>query len=241
MDAICALAREANVPVVEDNAHGLFGEYKGRALGSFGALATQSFHETKNITCGEGGALVINDEELIPRAEIIREKGTNRSQFFRGEVDKYTWVDLGSSYVMSDLLAAFLWAQLQAAQRIQERRRAVWEAYYNGLEDWARAGDVGLPVIPPHCTQPYHMFYLVLPSAAARDGLIAHLRGRGIHAVFHYLPLHLSAMGIEFGGKAGDCPVTEDISARLVRLPFYSSLSPDQQDRIIRAVLEAPL
>ncbi|MBD3177617.1 MAG: dTDP-4-amino-4,6-dideoxygalactose transaminase [Armatimonadia bacterium] len=241
MRTICTVAREADVAVVEDNAHGLFGGYKGQPLGSFGELATQSFHETKNITCGEGGALIINDETLIPRAEVIREKGTNRSQFFRGEVDKYTWVDLGSSYVMSDLLAAFLWAQLQAAQRIQERRREVWEAYYRGLEAWARASDVGLPIIPPHCTQPYHMFYAVLPTAGARDGLIAHLRERRIHAVFHYLPLHLSTMGIEFGGKAGDCPVTEDISARLVRLPFYCSLTPDQQERVIQAVLEAPL
>jgi len=236
MDAILALAEKHNVPVVEDNAHGLFGHYRGRPLGSFGALATQSFHETKNFHCGEGGALVINDPRYIERAEILREKGTNRSRFFRGEVDKYTWVDVGSSYLPSDLLAAFLLAQLEARDEIQGRRRRIWHTYAAQLADWAAANGVRLPVIPEHCAQSYHMFYLLMPSLEARQALIAHLRARGILAVFHYVPLHLSEMGVRFGGKPGDCPVTEDISDRLLRLPFYNTLSARDQERVIEAI-----
>ncbi len=239
MDAICRIAGERGIAVVEDNAHGLFGAYRGRPLGSFGALATQSFHETKNVTCGEGGALVLNDPTLAARAEIIREKGTNRSQFFRGEVDKYTWVDIGSSYVLSDLLAALLCAQLEQAERIQATRRRIWETYREGLDGWARARGVRLPIVPPHCEQPYHMFYLLLPSPEERDRLMAALRERKIHAVFHYLPLHLSGMGLRMGGKPGECPVTEDVSARLLRLPFYAGLAGEDQARVIEAVIEA--
>ncbi len=238
MDAILPLARARGIAVVEDNAHGLFGEYRGRPLGTFGVLATLSFHETKNITCGEGGALLVNDEALIDRAEIVREKGTDRSRFFRGQVDKYSWVDVGSSYLPSDLLAAFLLAQLEARAEIQERRRRLWEAYAAGLTDWAAAQGVGLPRVPSHCTQPYHLFYLLLPSLAARQALIASLKARGILAVFHYLPLHLSPMGRRFGGTAGACPVTESVSDRLVRLPLYKDLSADDQARIIEAVRE---
>lgn len=237
MDAILPLARQHGVAVVEDNAHGLFAKYKGRWLGTFGCLATQSFHETKNITCGEGGALLINDEALIERAEIIREKGTNRSRFFRGQVDKYTWVDLGSSYVMSDVLAAFLYGQLEVWEEIQRRRRRIWDAYHVALAGWAAQNGVRLPVVPPHCEQAYHMYYLLLPSLAARQRLIAHLKALGILAVFHYLPLHLSEYGRRWGGQAGDCPVTEDLSDRLLRLPFYTVLDEPTQARVIEALV----
>jgi len=168
MDEIMAIARANGIAVVEDNAHGLFARYKGRYLGTFGEMATQSFHETKNFTCGEGGALLINDREMIDRAEIIREKGTNRSRFFRGQIDKYTWVDVGSSYLPSDLLAAHLWAQLAQADQVQARRRDIWEYYQSRLEEWAARHGVGLPVIPAHVEQAYHMYYLILPSLACR-------------------------------------------------------------------------
>jgi len=238
MDAIMALAGEHRLAVVEDNAHGLFGRYRGKPLGTFGALATQSFHETKNLHCGEGGALLVNDPRLAERAEIIREKGTNRSRFFRGEVDKYTWVDLGSSYLPSDLLAAFLLAQLENADGIQQKRRTIWQFYADGLAGWARAAGVGLPFIPPHCDQAYHLFYLLMPSLEERQRLIAGLKERGILSVFHYLPLHCSPMGISLGGKPGDCPVCEEMSDRLVRLPFYNDLGIADQERIVSAVRE---
>ncbi len=236
MDAIMEIAARHGLAVVEDNAHGLFGTYRGKALGTFGVLATQSFHETKNFTCGEGGALLINDPALIERAEIVREKGTNRSRFFRGMVDKYTWVDLGSSYLLSDVLAAYLYAQLEAREAIQGRRAHIWYTYNEQLAGWAQQHGVRLPVVPPGCAQPYHMFYILLPSLKVRSALIAHLKDHGILAVFHYLPLHLSAMGQQFGGKAGDCPVTEDVSDRLLRLPFYYDLSEEEQARVIAAL-----
>jgi dTDP-4-amino-4,6-dideoxygalactose transaminase len=236
MDAIMDVAARRNLVVVEDNAHGLFGHYKGRPLGSFGALATLSFHETKNFICGEGGALVINDPHYIERAEIIREKGTDRSRFFRGQVDKYTWVDVGSSYLPSDLLAAFLLAQLEAREQIQARRRQIWEQYNEHLAGWARNHGIQTPIVPEDCEQAYHMFYMLLPSLGLRRTFIAHLKDHGILSVFHYLPLHISKMGRQFGGKPGDCPVTEDVSGRLVRLPFYNSLSPSDQQRVIEAV-----
>ena len=236
MDAILAIARRHGVPVVEDNAHGLFGRYKGRNLGTFGCMATQSFHETKNVTCGEGGALIVNDPRYVERAEIIREKGTDRSRFFRGEVDKYTWVDVGSSYLMSDVLAAFLYAQLEQWRELQARRRAVWEFYDHALADWAREQGVARPVVPAHCEQAYHMYYLLLPTPADRAAMIAHLKRRGILAVFHYVPLHLSEMGRKFGGRPGDCPVTEDVSGRLLRLPFFNTLTEADQARVVAAV-----
>ena len=238
MDTICDIAARHGIPVVEDNAHGLFGRYRGRYLGTFGALATQSFHETKNITCGEGGALVINDESYVERAEIIREKGTNRSRFFRGQVDKYTWVDLGSSYLPSDLLAAFLYAQLEHKDEIQAARQRVWVYYVEQLSEWAVVNEVGLPCIPTHCEQPYHMFYLLMPSMEYRTRLIDHLKSRGILSVFHYLPLHLSPMGREWGAGEGACPVTEDVSDRLVRLPFYSSLTVAEQEEVCVTIRE---
>jgi dTDP-4-amino-4,6-dideoxygalactose transaminase len=236
MDAILDTATRHGVAVVEDNAHGLFGRYKGKLLGTFGGLAALSFHETKNISCGEGGALLINETRYGERAEIIREKGTNRSRFFRGLIDKYTWVDVGSSYVPSDILAAFLYAQLEARERIQAARRRIWEYYERHLRDWAAERGVGLPAVPAHCEQPYHMFYLLLPSLAQRQAMIVHLREHGIMGVFHYLPLHLSEMGRRLGGKEGDCPVTEAVSDRLLRLPFYNDLSEPDQARVVAAV-----
>ena len=236
MDTILEIARKHNLHVVEDNAHGLFGSYRDKPLGTFGELATLSFHETKNITCGEGGALVINNPEFIERAEIIREKGTNRSRFFRGQVDKYTWVDLGSSYLPSDILAAFLFAQLEMRHEIQEKRERIWDFYNQNLADWADTNGVQRPYVPNYCTQPYHMYYLILPSLDSRQALIQHLKSRGILSVFHYLPLHTSNMGQQFGGKPGDCPVTERVSDCLLRLPFFNMLTEDTQQEIVEAI-----
>jgi dTDP-4-amino-4,6-dideoxygalactose transaminase len=236
MDAITDVASRHGLAIVEDNAHGLFGRYRGRPLGSFGALSTLSFHETKNVTCGEGGALVINDPRFVERAEIVREKGTRRSQFFRGEIDKYTWCDIGSSYLPSDMLAAFLYAQLEQRHAIQARRQQIWEMYRAELAGWAEAHHVRLPVVPDHCEQAYHMFYILLPSLEIRQALIAHLKARHILAVFHYLPLHLSSMGRTVGGRPGDCPVTEDVSDRLLRLPFHNQLTEDDLRRVCEAV-----
>lgn len=240
MDAILEIAGRRGIPVVEDNAHGLFGRYRGVSLGRFGVLATQSFHETKNFSCGEGGALLINGPELIERAEIIREKGTNRSRFFRGQVDKYTWVDLGSSFLPSEVLAAFLWAQLEEREQIQRRRRTIWERYQAELQGWAADRGIGLPHVPAHCEQPYHLFYLVMPSLEERTRFIDGMRKQGVQCVFHYLPLHLSDMGRKFGGEPGDCPVTESVSERLVRLPFFNDLTADQLGQIIDLVRRSP-
>ncbi|HUA19754.1 MAG TPA: dTDP-4-amino-4,6-dideoxygalactose transaminase [Bryobacteraceae bacterium] len=236
LESILALARSHGCAVIEDNAHGLYAKYQGRHLGTFGAVATQSFHETKNVTCGEGGALVINDASLIERAEILREKGTNRSRFFRGEIDKYTWVDIGSSYPPSDILAAFLLAQLEAYERIRTLRCAVWHRYDEGLRDWARQNGVRQPRVPDGCEQSFHMYYLLMPSLASRRNLIEFLKRRGILAVFHYVPLHLSEMGLRLGGRKGQCPVTESVSDRLVRLPFYNSLSESDQAEVIDSI-----
>ena len=237
MDIIMDVAARHNVAVVEDNAHGLFATYKGRLLGTFGMMAAQSFHETKNFTCGEGGALLINVASLVERAEIIREKGTDRSRFFRGQVDKYSWVDVGSSYLPSDLLSAFLLAQLEAREQIQAKRKQIWEQYDENLAGWARDNGIQTPFVPEGCGQAYHMFYMLLPSLRSRRAFIAHLKAQGILSVFHYLPLHTSEMGRRFGGKPGDCPVTEEVSDRLVRLPFYNSLSPSDQQKVIEAVV----
>jgi dTDP-4-amino-4,6-dideoxygalactose transaminase len=236
MDSILAIASRHGVRVVEDNAHGLFSRYKGTYTGKIGCLATQSFHETKNFTCGEGGALVINDPTLLERALVIREKGTNRSRFFRGEVDKYTWVDLGSSYLPSDLLAAFLYAQLEAREKIQQKRQRVWSRYQESLAGWAENNDVRLPMIPRECEQSYHMFYMLPPSIEHRDSLISQLKEQSILSVFHYTPLHLSEAGQKFASGPSNCPVTEEVSARLLRLPFYNDLSESEQDQITGAV-----
>ena len=236
MDAINEIAAKYKIAVVEDNAHGLFGKYKGQYLGTFGTFATQSFHETKNFICGEGGALLINDPQYIERAEIIREKGTNRSRFFRGQIDKYTWVDIGSSFLPSDILAAFLYAQLETREEIQTKRQKIWNFYYEHLQSWANLYNIRLPIIPTNCTQSYHMFYILLPSLDDRSALIEHLKERGILSVFHYLPLHLSDMGQKFGGRPDDCPVTEDVSDRLLRLPFFNDLNESDQAYVVEAV-----
>ena len=236
MDSILATASRYGIPVVEDNAHGLFGKYKGKYLGTLGCLATQSFHETKNLTCGEGGALLINDAQYVDRAEIIREKGTNRSRFFRGQVDKYTWVDFGSSYLPSDILAGFLYGQFEVAEHIQEKRKKVWVRYEQQLSAWASSNKVCLPYVPPNCEQPYHMFYILMPSLEHRQSLISYLQGQGIFCVFHYVPLHLSPMGQRWGCAPGDFPVTERISNCLVRLPYFNNLTEQDQQRVIEAV-----
>jgi dTDP-4-amino-4,6-dideoxygalactose transaminase len=236
MDTICSIAGRHGVAIVEDNAHGLFARYKGRYTGTLGCLGTQSFHETKNITCGEGGALLVNDPELVDRALIIREKGTNRAQFFRGQVDKYTWVDIGSSYLPSDLLAAFLLAQLEARDQIQSKRKKVWHRYADYLTAWGAAHGAHLPTVPAECEQAYHMFYLLLPSLAFRQALIAHLKAQGILSVFHYVPLHSSDMGRKCAAREIPCPVTDDISARLLRLPFYNDLTEADQMRVVAAI-----
>jgi dTDP-4-amino-4,6-dideoxygalactose transaminase len=236
MDAILGVARKHGIPVVEDNAHGLFGRCKGQMLGTFGCLATQSFHETKNIHCGEGGALLINDPSLVERAEILREKGTNRSAFFRGQVDKYTWVDVGSSYVISDCLAAFLYAQLEQRAQITAARGRIWRYYASTLNEWAMTNSIGLPHVPAHCEQPFHMFYLLMPSLDARQKLIEHLKARGILSVFHYVPLDSSPMGKKYGPF--NCPQTQRVADTLLRLPFYNDLSEDAQAGIVAAIQE---
>lgn len=238
MEKILQIAAEHNIPVVEDNAHGLFGKYQGKLLGTFGCMATQSFHETKNITCGEGGALLLNDPSFAERAEIIREKGTNRSRFFRGQVDRYTWVDLGSSYLPSDILAAILLSQFEVADTIQSKRKQIWHQYQQGLLDWAKANGIQLPFVPAHCDQSYHMFYMLMPDLEKRQDFIAYLKNKNINAVFHYVPLHTSDMGLGFGYKAGDLPITEDISDRLVRLPFFNDLDINDQAYVINAITE---
>lgn len=236
MESIMRIAKQHGISVIEDNAHGLFGKYRGQYLGTFGSMAAQSFHETKNFTCGEGGALLISDPRYVERAEIIREKGTDRSQFFRGQVDKYSWLDIGSSYLPTDMLAAFLYAQLEARGAIQALRKHIWDTYYVQLQDWARSHNVRLPIVPDDCEQAYHMFYLLMPSLERRQALIAHLKKNSILSVFHYLPLHLSGMGQGFGGQQGDCPLTEDICDRLVRLPFFTNMTEVEQKTILEAI-----
>lgn len=236
MDVITTLAKQHNLSVVEDNAHGIFGSFKGQKLGSFGCMSTQSFHETKNIHCGEGGALMLNDQSLVERAEVIREKGTNRSRYFRGQVDKYSWVDLGSSYLPSDMLAAFLCAQLERSAEIQAARKKIWNRYLAELKYWAADNNATLPFVPEHCEQPYHLFYMLMPSLEHRHGLIEHLKSQGILAVYHYVPLHSSEMGQSMGTPQDACPVTSDVSNRIVRLPLYLGLTEQEQADVISAV-----
>ena len=236
MDTIMEIARRHNLLVVEDAAQGVNAFYKGRALGSIGHLGCYSFHETKNYICGEGGALCINDPQFIERAEILRDKGTNRQKFFRGEVDKYTWVDVGSSYVLSEILAAFLYAQLEHLEPIAARRKEIYERYAADLRPLEEDGLLRLPRIPADCQTNYHLFYVLLGDAGWRDGLLASLKQEGIHAVFHYVPLHTSPVGKSFGYREGDLPVTEDLSARLVRLPMYYGLTEKEQTTTIARV-----
>jgi len=237
MDAINQLAKNYGLYVIEDAAQGVNAKYKNQYLGTLGDLGTYSFHETKNFICGEGGALVINKEKFSDRAEIIREKGTNRSQFFRGQVDKYTWVDVGSSYLPSDLLAAFLYGQLEHLNEINQRREFIYNCYYNALKPLADDGLIELPVIPAHCESNYHMFYILLRDVQQRTDLITHLKQQNIHAVFHYVPLHSSPMGEQLGYEQGMLPITEDISERLLRLPFYYELSEADIELITKEIL----
>jgi len=238
MDVIRTVAERHGVALIEDNAHGLLGRYRGQLLGTFGALGCYSFHETKNIACGEGGALLINDPALVERAEIIREKGTNRSQFFRGQVDKYTWVDIGSSYLPGELIAAFLWAQMEEADSITRRRLGIWNTYHQWFAEAERQGRLRRPVIPAHCAHNAHMYYLLLPGLEQRTAFIERLRGLGIHCVFHYIPLHDAPAGRRFGRAHGELSVTEDIADRLVRLPLWLGME-DAQAEIIQQVLAA--
>jgi dTDP-4-amino-4,6-dideoxygalactose transaminase len=237
-DRLVALCQESGAMFIEDNAHGLGGSFKGRSLGAFGSLATLSFHETKNITCGEGGALLVNEPSLVERAEILREKGTDRSRFLRGLTDKYTWVDAGSSWVLSEILAAFLAGQVGDIEAVNETRRKIWDAYYEELTSWAFRYGVQLPHVPADCVHTGHVFYMLLPTTNDRDRMIGHLRDRGIQAVFHYVPLHLSPMGEKLGYRPGDFPVAESAASRLVRLPIYPALSADEFSRVVQAVLD---
>jgi len=236
MDKILEIAHRHNLIVIEDAAQGVNATYKGRYLGTLGDLGAYSFHETKNFICGEGGALIINDERFIERAEIIREKGTNRSKFFRGEVDKYTWVDVGSSYLPSEIIAAFLYAQLEEADIITKKRWKIHNYYAQKFAPLQDRGFLCLPSSPPECHHNAHMFYLILQDGATRDGLIRYLKEKSITSVFHYIPLHTSPMGKLMGYNDGDLPVTEDISPRLLRLPCYFELTKDDQERIVDEV-----
>jgi dTDP-4-amino-4,6-dideoxygalactose transaminase len=236
MDAIMAIARRHQLIVIEDAAQGIMSTYKGRPLGSIGHLGTLSFHETKNIISGEGGALLINDPELIQRAEVIREKGTNRSQFFRGQVDKYTWVDIGSSYLPGELIAAFLWAQMEEADAITRRRLALWSVYHQWLEALEKTGRLRRPIVPKECAHNAHMYYILLPSLEARTALIAALKRSDIHSVFHYVPLHSAPIGLQHGRVHGELTVTDNIAGRLLRLPLWLGLE-EQQAGVIQEVI----
>ncbi len=236
MDTIVRVARKHDLKVVEDAAQGVMSTYHGRALGTIGAFGAFSFHETKNYSMGEGGAILVNDPAFIERAEIIREKGTNRQRFFRGQVDKYTWVDRGGSYLQSDLNAAYLWAQLEQADHINNDRLATWGAYWDAFQDLAADGLVELPRIPEGCVHNAHMFYLKCTNLEQRGALIAHLKARGVHAVFHYIPLHSSPAGQMFGRFHGEDEWTTRESERLVRLPLYYGMSDEDRQTVIAAV-----
>ena len=239
MDSIMDIAHRHDLLVVEDAAQGVNATYKKRYLGTIGHLGAYSFHETKNFISGEGGALVVNDERFIERAEIIREKGTNRNKFFRGEVDKYTWVDIGSSFLPSELVAAFLYAQLEEADVITMKRSAIFSYYLEQLSPLCEKGHIRIPSCPSECRHNAHLFYLLIDNALGdRDRLIAYLEKRNINAVFHYIPLHTSPVGIGMGYREGELPVTEDLSQRLLRLPCYYELTREDQDRVIDGVYE---
>lgn len=236
MQRILALAEKHGLLVVEDAAQGVNAFYNGRPLGSLGHLGTYSFHETKNYICGEGGALAINAPEMVQRAEIIRDKGTNRQQFFRGQADKYTWVDIGSSYVPSEIAIAFLYGQLEMLDQIADRRRQIYQFYRRQLKPLEAEGLVRLPVTPEDCTSNYHMFYILVRNEATRDALLDELKANDIHAVFHYVPLHSSPMGRKLGHAVGDLPVTEELGGRLLRLPFFYEITEDEQRRVVETI-----
>lgn len=237
MEKIMAIAQKHGVEVVEDNAHGLFGTLGGRSLGSFGALSTLSFHETKNVSCGEGGALILNRQEWVEKAETAQEKGTNRSRFLMGLIDKYTWVGPGSSYLLSDLNAALLWANLEQMEHVQRHRIALWDRYQEGLRSWCEQRDVEQPFLPAGTQHPAHLYYLLLPDLEKRQELMMHLRSHNVQAAYHYQPLHLSPMGLSYGGADSSCPVSESVASRLLRLPLYAGLQFEEQERVLDLIL----
>lgn len=236
MEELQQIAQQHGIALVEDNAHGLGGSQSGRPLGSFGCLSALSFHETKTVTCGEGGALAINDPRLIERAEILLNKGTDRARFLRGQVASYSWQDLGSSYELSELHAAFLWGQLECFEAVQAKRTAQWQRYARELADWASRNGVRMPVVPPGSVSSCHIFALRLPTPTLRERFLAEMGQRGVESIFHFLPLHLSRMGQTLGGRPGDCPVAEEASACLARLPLANGLSAADQTQVIEAV-----
>jgi dTDP-4-amino-4,6-dideoxygalactose transaminase len=241
MTRIKRIADRHGLTLIEDAAHAIDASYEGRPLGSIGRLATLSFHETKNLQCGEGGALLVNDPALVARSEVIQEKGTDRSRFFRGEVDKYTWQDVGSSYLLSEVATAFLWAQLEHASAITAERRAIWERYYDAFGALEAEGLLRRPIVPPGCRHSGHLFYLLMPDSKTRDSMLEALAGRGVHAVFHYLPLHSSPAGRRFGRLGGNVSVTERVSARLLRLPLWAGLGEERVETVVDAVKSSVL
>lgn len=236
MDAIMSVAKKNNLLVIEDAAQGIMSNYNGKPPGSIGHIGTLSFHETKNIISGEGGAILINDARLIERAEIIREKGTNRNKFFRGEVDKYTWVDIGSSYLPSEIIAAFLWAQMEEAEAITVQRMAVWNRYHGLLEYMEMSGHLRRPISSNACTHNAHMYYILVPTFEMRTALLAFLKEKGIHAVFHYVPLHSSPAGQQFGKTGSSMLVTDNISGRIIRLPLWVGLTAEDVEYVCKEI-----
>jgi dTDP-4-amino-4,6-dideoxygalactose transaminase len=236
MDAICAIAERHDLVVIEDAAQAILATYRGRPLGSFGAFAALSFHETKNVQCGEGGALIVNRPDAIERAEIIHEKGTNRRAFFRGQVDKYTWVDIGSSYLLSDLAAAFLWGQLEHAAEIVDARRAIWTSYHESFADLEREGRLRRPVVPSHCVANGHIYSVLLPTESERDRVLRELNAAGINAVFHYVPLDSAPAAATYGRVGARLPVTASVSSRLLRLPLWAGMADEEVARVVDAV-----
>jgi dTDP-4-amino-4,6-dideoxygalactose transaminase len=234
-----ALKDRPDVAIIEDNAHGLFGRWRGQPLGSLGRFSTLSFHETKNFVCGEGGALILNDPKDIARASVVYDKGTNRKAFFQGDVDKYSWQDTGSSFGLSDALAAYLLGQLEQRESIQAKRRELFEGYQDGLSPHAAALNIRLPVVPDHCVPAYHMFYVLVSDSATRSRVIGELRERGIQTVFHYVPLHDSPGGRAFAARLTECPVSVDVSQRLLRLPFHNQLTTDDTHRVMEALVQS--
>lgn len=241
MDTIMNIANHYKLGVVEDAAQGMMAYYKGRALGSIGDIGAYSFHETKNIISGEGGAILINNSEKILRAEIIREKGTDRSQFFRGEIDKYTWQDLGSSFLPSDLIAAFLWAQLQEAENITSLRLACWEIYHTLLAPFETKGLLRRPIVPKDCQHNGHIYYILLAPEIDRQSVLTELKNKGIYSTFHYVPLHFSPAGKRFSRTHGSMAVTNNISERLIRLPLWPGLTKDEQQRVVSCLNDSIL
>ena len=238
MNEIMKIAKKYKLLIIEDNAHGIFGEYHGKKLGSIGHISTFSFHKTKNISCGEGGALAINKPGLSDRAEVIREKGTDRLKFLRGEIDKYTWVDKGSSYILSDILSAVLFHQLKNSKKIQYKRKKLWENYHNNLKDWCDKNGIIQPLVPSHCKQTFHMYYLLLPNYNSRNKLINYLSKFQIKATSHYQPLHNSPFAKKIlNHKINNCPVSNDISQRIVRLPLFYNMTAKQQSKVLNDIV----